>query len=74
MRTTESVRHVTAGSELAAMDEKPPTPETVSITVRPPAPLAEYLTDLAWSLRQSRSELIVEILADFVERSEAAKP
>lgn len=68
MSIAESKIRITTADEIAAMETKPPTTETVAITVRPPSELAGYLTELAWSQRRSRSDLVVEILHDFAEQ------
>lgn len=69
MRTDAPVNRVTTASELAAMETKPPTKESVPFTIRTKPALAEYLTELAWQQRRSRSELVAEILTDFAERT-----
>ena len=40
---------------------------SIPATIRIPPGVHEYLTELAWEQRRSRSDLCAEILTDFVE-------
>lgn len=64
MSATGAADHVTSQTGTYGMAHTKP-----AITVRVPAPLHEYLTEMAWQQRRSRSELCAEILHAFVERS-----